>query len=324
MRLAHLSCFVLPIVLPFAPAAELTGVTAEPGLEVTKTFQNILNLELVEIGMTIDGEEQELPDDALPEFTISDEEEVIFVDEYVAVADGQATELLRSFTTLMDNSSTSIVAPTGETMDESEEGESELEGETVRFVWDEDAEEFDVSFQEDEDQDESLLEDLRADADFLYLLSDEEMEAGSSWAVDVLAFDLISSPSGDLNIDAPDSNEEEDELFATNFREGLTGSLEGTFESLEDDVAKIVFDGEITTSFEIEDESEEAAGVQTFEFTFGVSGTLLWDMEKGVASEFQFGGDVEMLIVNAGTFGEAEVEQIQRFEGEFESTAKFE
>ncbi len=319
MRLALFSCLALPLVV----APELTGVTIEAGTKVTKTFVNVLNLELVDVEVTVDGEEQEIPDDAKPEVTLSDEEEVIFEDEYVKVDGGQATELLRTFSTLVDTSTQAIVGPDGEEMEQVEEGESDLAGETVRFVWDEDAEAFDASFSEDDGQDDSLLEDLDGDADFLFLLSDKEMEVGSSWEVDVLAFDRISSPSGDLKIIAPDSNEEMDEVFSESFRDGLGGTFEGTFESLEEGVATIVYEGEITTSFDV-DGPDEQMGSQTFEFTFEVSGKLLWDMEAGVASEFQFGGDVEMRIKNEQTFGDTDVVQSQVFEGEFESTAKFE
>ncbi len=323
MRLASFSCLALPLVLPLVVQPDFTGVTAEAGTKVTKTFLNNLSLDLVEVGVTVNGEEQELPDEAKPEVTLSDEEEITFVDEYVSVADGKATEILRTFTTLVDNSTQSVVPPGGEAMEEIEEGESDLQGETVRFVWDEDVEEFEISFSEDDGQDDSLLDDLDADADFGFLLSDEEMEVGSSWEIDVVAFDRISSPSGDLKINAPDGDDETDEVFSEAFRDGLDGTFEGTYESLEDGVATIVFEGEVTTTFEIEGE-EEAAGTQSFEFTFVISGTLLWNMEAGVASEFQFGGDVEMLITSEQTFGEAEVVQTQLFEGEFESSATFE
>lgn len=319
MRLALYSCLALPLLV----APEFTGVSAEAGTKVTKTFVNVLNMELVDVEVTVNGEEQELPDEAKPEVTLTDEEEVIFEDEYVKVADGQAAELLRTFTTLVDNSIQSVVGPDGETMEQVEEGESDLAGETVRFKWDEDAEAYDASFAEDDGQEASLLDGLEADADFLYLLSDEAMEVGSSWEVDPIAFDRISSPSGDLKIIAPESDEDLDETFSESFRDGLDGTFEGTYESLEDGIATIVFEGEITTSFDVEG-GEEAMGSQTFDFTFEISGKLLWDMEAGVASEFQFGGEVEMQITAEQTFGEAEVVQSQFFEGEFESTAKFE
>ncbi len=77
------------------------------------------------------------------------------------------------------------------------------------------------------------------------------------------------------------------------------------------------------TTFEMEG-TEGEAPPQEFDFTFEVSGKLLWDMKAGHPSEFQFGGDVEMSISVTGDFNGAEVTQKQIFEGEYESAATFE
>ena len=319
MRLALLSTLALPLLV----APDLEGVTVEADTTVTKTFTNVLSMEVVDLEVSIDGEDQDIPEDQQPKISISDEEEVVFEDKYVAVADGKPTEILRTFTTLIDNSSETVAVPGSDEFEKSEEGESELEGETVRFLWDAEAEEYEVSFAEDDDQDASLLEELEADADFLFLLSDEEMEVGASWEVDALAFDRISSPSGNLKSISPDSDEELDDAFSESFRDNLEGTFEGTYKSLEEGVATIVYEGEVTTAFEIES-TGEGAPPQTFELTFTFTGTLLWNVEKGVASEFQFDGDVEMRVGVEITRGERELVQVQVFEGEFESTAEFE
>jgi len=326
MRLALLTALLAPLVT----VAETPSVTVEPGTTITKTYRNLLELELVGIGIEVDGEEQEVPADGIPEVSILDDENIVFVDEYVSVDGGRATTLVRTYESLANDSSQTVTVPGGEETEEASEGASELEGRSVRFVWDEDAEEYDATFGDDEDGDVGLLEDLHGDADFLFLFpADEDVEVGDTWTLEGSVFSRISSPSGDLNIDDDDDDKEEGDHFSEQFEENLTGEIEATFVSLEDGVATISLEGSVSTDVEMEVDTPEGApeGIeisQTFSFSFDLEGELLWDMERGSAASMTLGGDVELNIAMSQAFQGQEILQTQFFEGTFEASAEFE
>jgi len=315
-----------------APALLLSDtpqVTVDAGTKVTKTYENALKMELQSISIEFGDQEQEVPEDQLPEVTIEDNEVIVFTDEYLAVEDGRATRIARTFDSLEDSSSQTVSMPGGEGGEDVTEGESELTGTTVVFTWDEDDESYTAAFGEDEEADEDLLEDLEGDADFLFMFPGEEVEIGDSWEVEAEGFTLITSPSGDLKIDSEDEDGDDDDEFGEQFEDNLSGEFEVTLESIEDGVAKVVFEGVIDTEIELERETPEEApeGLelqQAFEFSFDVSGTLLWNMEAGIAISMEMEADVEMNTSNIQTMGEQSIKQVQYFEGEYTSTATFE
>ncbi|MEM6673189.1 MAG: hypothetical protein AAF726_10105 [Planctomycetota bacterium] len=313
------------LLAPLLAASDVPRVTIDEGSTVTKTFVNELRLELVEIGIELDGEEQDPPSDGLPEVTIADDERIVFVDEYVSVADGRATELIRTFETLEDTSTQAQRFPDGEGSEQSSEGESELEGKSVVFEWDDDDESYDVSFAEDEDGDDDLLEGLEGDADFLFLLQPEDdVEVGDSWSVDGELFTRISSPGGNLKI----LSEGDDEEFSEQFADGLVGDLEMTLESIEDGVAVVSIEGQVDTEIEVDVETPDAPegfeASQTFSFSFDIEGKLEWDLESGVASSMELDAEVEMELLSTNSMGETSLVQRQTYEGTFESRVTFE
>ena len=94
-------------------------------------------------------------------------------------------------------------------------------------------------------------------------------------------------------------------------------------------MATLKIEGEITTSIEIEGEVPEGAPEdlelsQGFEFTFECEGTLLWDMEKGIAKELALGGDVSLELTSNQSYGGTDIVQTQLLEGEFSNSATFE
>ncbi|MEE2939686.1 MAG: hypothetical protein VX460_04820 [Planctomycetota bacterium] len=327
------TALLLGLLAPLAAAPETLDVHVESGTKITKTFTSTLLLELEDFSLEVNGEAQD--DAAAPEVTIEDDEEIVFVDEYVTVDGGRARELVRTFESLEDSSSQTVVGPDGEEMVESSEGESELEGVSVRFAFDADDDEWTTSFaDEDEDLDESLLEDLDHDADYAYLLPPadevEELEAGDTWELDAIVFDRISSPSGDLKIDGEDADEETDGEFQEQFKDNIDGSIEATLERIEDGRAYISLEGEVSTTIAIDQELPEGAPEnaevsQELEFTFECEGELVWDLERGAAVSLEFGGSAALTIVNDQRVGEEFTVLItQEFAGTFESTASFE
>ena len=320
--------FALALLAPSLLLSDTPSVAVDAGTKVTKTFENATKLELQSISMEFGDEEQEVPDEQLPEVVLEDSELIVFTDEYLAVDGGRGTRVARTFDTLEDSSTQTVSMPDGEGGEEVAEGESELTGTTIVFSWDEDEEAYTSAFGEDEEADEDLLEGLEGDADFLFMFPGEEVEIGDSWEVEAAVFTLISSPSGDLKIDSEDEADDDDE-FGEQFEDNLSGEFDVTLESIEDGVAKVVFEGVVDTEIELERETPEDApeGLelqQSFEFSFDVSGTLLWNMEEGIAISMELESDVEMTTSNTQTMGEQSLKQVQYFEGEYTATATFE
>lgn len=320
--------FALALLAPSLLLSDTPSVAVDAGTKVTKTFENATKLELQSISMEFGDEEQEVPDEQLPEVVLEDSELIVFTDEYLAVDGGRGTRVARTFDTLEDSSTQTVSMPDGEGGEEVAEGESELTGTTIVFSWDEDEEAYTSAFGEDEEADEDLLEGLEGDADFLFMFPGEEVEIGDSWEVEAKVFTLISSPSGDLKIDSEDEADDDDE-FGEQFEDNLSGEFDVTLESIEDGVAKVVFEGVVDTEIELERETPEDApeGLelqQSFEFSFDVSGTLLWNMEEGIAISMELEADVEMNTSNIQTMGEQSLKQVQYFEGEYTATATFE
>ena len=327
------TALLIGLLAPLAAAPETLDVHVESGTKITKTFTSALLLELDDFSLEVNGEIQD--DAAAPEVTIEDNEEVVFVDEYVTVDGGRALELVRTFETLEDGSSQTVVGPDGEEMVDASDGESELEGVSVRFAFDADDEEWQATFaDEDEDLDEGLLDDLDHDADYAYLLppADEvsEIEAGDSWELEAIVFDRISSPSGDLKINSEDADEETNDEFSEQFRDNITGSIEATFDRIEDGRAYISLEGEVETEIAMDQElpegaPEDAEVSQELQFAFECEGELVWDLERGVAVSLEFGGSAALTIVNDQHVGEEfSVLITQEFAGTFESAASFE
>ncbi|MDB2576339.1 hypothetical protein N9185_00645 [bacterium] len=320
--------FALALLAPSLLFSDTPSVAVDAGTKVTKTYENVLKVELQSISIQFGDEEQEVPDEQLPEIVIEDNELIVFTDEYLVVDGGRGTKIARSFDTLEDSSTQAVSMPDGEGGEDVTEGESELAGATVVFSWDGDEDSYTAAFGEDEDGDEDLLEGLVGDADFLFMFPGEEVEVGDSWEVGAEVFTLMTSPSGDLKIDSEDQSEKDDE-FGEQFEDNLSGDLEVTLVSIEDDVAKVTFEGVVDTEIALERETPEGApeGLeleQGFEFSFDVSGTLLWNMESGIAISMEMEADVEMNNSNTQTMGEQSIKQVQYFEGEYTATATFE
>lgn len=313
---------------PLIVAVEAPRLAPENGTKVTKTFVNDIELELVDLQVELDGEAQEAGD--VPEVKITDREEITVIDEYVKVEDGMAVELVRTFESLSDVSTQDQMGPDG-IEEVTREGESELEGLSVRFKWDAEEETHVVTYaDEDEAAGEELLEGLEVDADFVFLLPSgeeaDEIGVGDSWELDAAVFDMLSTPSGDLKIVSEEDDEESD--FEDQFRDNLEGTITATLKSIEDGVAKIVLEGEVSTEVvddQTPDEAPEGLEVtQTYSFLFDCEGVLLWNMETGVAKSMEFGGDVGMEIEVIQAFNGNELKIMQSFEGAYSNAASFE
>ncbi len=187
------------ILLAWALPAEKVSFHPDAGQTVVKTFTTVVQLELEEMNMLMNGES---PPIDMSEFsmTIDTTQKVIVTDQYGAMGSGRPDKLTRTYDTLSSNVEFAMeMGMMGGDMDSAIGGQSELEGQTVLFAWDEEEGELVPSFEE-EGADEELLEGLSEDMDLRALLPDGEVSEGDSWEIDLGELAHILAPGGDLKI----------------------------------------------------------------------------------------------------------------------------
>ncbi len=337
MKQIYLLALLVLAVLP----GDVLRFESREGLVIRKVFESRMALELVESTWEerIDGEEQEVSDEG-EESRIEVESRLVFVDEILQVEEGRTRELARTYEDLTEETHYTFSAEGIDEVDESEAGESELEGRKVLFAWNEDESRYEPAFPEGKEADAELLEGLDGETDLLALLPDGEIEAGDTWSVDLSRWRAIDEPGGDLKILAPsdemsESADEEDDLYYENLEGELEARYEGEVEREGRTLAHVVIEGSLTSSFEVEPDLAELeeSGFEgelseRTSFAIEVSGDLYWDTSAGravdlrVVSELRFTVESEQSAEYDGERFESKSKQV--FEGESVLEAHFE
>jgi len=163
-----------PFLCALSPVADDLSFHPSDGTEVTRLYSIDLEFELGDLSVTIDGQDisEMVPADIAGSAEISKK----VTESFVRSADGRPLELIRFFEEVSGQAGAN---------GESEEIEDidKLEGKRVRFLWNEEEGDYDVSFHESEG-DEADLEGLTADMDLRSLLPSKEVAAGDTWTVD--------------------------------------------------------------------------------------------------------------------------------------------
>src|SRR5262249_29772967 len=136
--------------------------------------------------------------------TIEDEQHVVVTDHYVSLSGGRPTKLERSFDELSGKSRSKFEfegmgGEEGGPEEDANDESSSLQGKSVTFAWDKDAEKYDLAFAEGKG-DEDLLKDLEEDMDLRGILPTKSVSQGDSWDLDAKLFQHVLSPGGDLKI----------------------------------------------------------------------------------------------------------------------------
>lgn len=311
----------------FSTRQEL-AFTPEEGLELTETHERRYLLELVDISsvVVIDDEEhqRELGD---VEGTISSVKNVEFTDEYIAVDGDRPTEVRRTYDAISTELIEAHAEGDGDSVVSEKTGASELEELSVVFTWDDDAEEYGAEY-DGEEADEDLLDELEIGSVLARFLSDDEVEEGDSWEVDVDAFNKLSAPGGYLAILTEGEDEDEDRDSSRQIADNLEGDIVATFDGLREvdgeEFAVVLLTLELVTEVEREGKLEEQDGVErrigeTASFEFELEGELLWDVAAGLPRSLQLEGDMSITIVSrqeiSAPRGELEIVQTREYEG---------
>lgn len=290
----HRLALVVPLCLSAALLAPQEELRFAPvaGQTVAITYEREGNLELTDMAFSIDGAEHGgMPQ---PELSLEIRERSVFLDRYEAVADGRVTRLVRGYEELSARRVESITADDGSESNESE-AESELEGRSVVFRWDEDEQAYAPAF-EDGEGDADLLEGLRARLDLHELLPDEPVEEGDAWAVPAGALGLVLAPGGDLKlmVEGRSISEGDDQLARS-----LEGDVRAVFRGAreEDGVEVLVIELEVEVEASLERELEDEGGEERQENEYELAGELLWQSAAGRFRSLELTGRVTSRIV---------------------------
>lgn len=197
-------------LLAARPAAEELTFEPAQGLSLTRTLVYSSEIALEDFSIEVDGEDL-TPMLGELSFEVESVQTYVVTDEFVSVADGEIMELRRTFDELSGESEVLIdMAMASETVDTT--ASSELEGSTVVFTWDADAEEYSASADEDSTVDDDLLEGLEMQMDLSGFLPDGPVDEGDSWEVELQDLQGLFFPGGDLAL-LPDDEMEGVEGF---------------------------------------------------------------------------------------------------------------
>lgn len=237
-------------------------------------------------------------------------------DRVLAHAEGRAGDLRRHFLELVREveandpagDGTLQVAGLGRTT-------SPLQGHTVRFLWDEEAEEHGVSWDEDDvgGGDDAWLEVLDEDLDLCAFLPGDTPEVGDRWTVEADAIAFLLGPGGDLRLEAERERDDDRPEGAVHievpsarlgaYPEGLEGSIDCQFlELVEDDgrrLAVVRVRAELRAEDDLADAMAEAdPDGQQYDLakrsvSFLGEGDLRWDLDRQHAVAFDFEAELE-------------------------------
>ena len=300
MRRTNLALFALLPLLASAPAADEVTFHVAKGAVVEKTFAHTLDLELEEMKVSF-GDEEISPDDLGGfEMSVETSGELVFVDEYREMGDGRPKLLARKFKNLQyeENQSTTT---DGESEDKSSEEESELEGKTVLFAWDDDEDAWKRTYEGDEAAAE-LLDPLIEDVDLREFLPGKSVSTDDSWDVEAKLFDHVLSPGGDLGMRSEDDDEESEE-FERQISENMGGEVKVTFKGLREEdgvrVAVLAVEAQIKSFGEQSKDEDEAQQTRRYELDAGFEGEILWDAAKGRPHSYSLSGTTKVRFVDS-------------------------
>lgn len=315
--------------------AETLAFGPQAGSVLTKTFTIGGEYELDQISLNVNGQDMS---GMLGEIQVSLEQEsrIEVTDTYTSVEDGRPRELLRSFEDLSGKMSMEV-SPGGAEMPQFESS-SPLEGKTVAFKWDAEKEEYELTFQDGEGE-EDWLADLEEDMDLRIFLPSSEVEAGASWTVELERLQGVVMPGGNLHLEPEgmEVDEESMKMFEDLFGDLgqelgdlLEGECKCTYKGTQDDggvrVAEIAIEVEVATTLDLAafldkgirgvieqqgagDSVDFSIETADFGFDFDGSGTLLWNLAAGRMHSFQLNGDVTIdmdLAVRVEVEGESQ------------------
>ena len=298
---------LLPLGLAFDPRADALAFGPEDDSSVSREVNFDLALYLDDARVTANGQEVPVPTEELGSGFVLDLSMVV-LDRFVSSRDGRAIELVRTYEEVEGRA-----GPEGET--EAMDDVDEIVDLPVRFRWDEEAGEYDVTWADgDRSGDDALLEDLHPDMDFTMLLPRGEVEDGETWTVSGEELGYLFFPGGmpgsqdDADVPA-ELIEEVETTLAEAFKDfEVRCTYTGSREEGDARVGEIAFEFDGDVSIDVSDllmrvlEEQLADQPVTFDLTavidleFDGNGALLWNPAAARAQAFRMLSEVVVML----------------------------
>jgi hypothetical protein len=267
------------------------------------------------------------------------ERRLVVTDRWIEVDGARATALERRFDELAGEREQAFSI--GDTSDEIESSATcELVGHTVRFEWDEEAEEYTTS---SEGVDDDLLEELAFDLDFTALLPGRAVAEGDRWTVDADDFEPLLDPFEGLPLEwehssssgreLPDTEGGDDRPEPDETKQGeITVELRGLEKADGVELAVLHLEGELTVEsvLDASEDGERGARESHTEVTqvYRIEGECRWDVGAGRFHSWKLEAELERSTRSEGTMhvGERELthEATSEESGTYSCEAAFE
>ena len=319
--------------LAFAPAETRLEYSPTKGNEIEKSFSGEFTVYIEALDVTMNGQASPLSMDEMDpserEGTFTYNLDVL--DVFSDVADGRATELVRTY---------NAIEGSAEGGGETEEGSfDDLVGQTVQFVWDEETEQYDRSvLDEDADLEEDLVQSLAVEIDMSGLLPENEVAVGDTWEVPGEMMAGLLVPGIDFKSAANIDNEAVAEIPGE-IMDALRVSMEEAiieckYSELsgdgDDESAVIAFTMTAEVSLDLGEvmasQMDEAAAqmeMEMDEFTVDLSleltGEMLWNVKGHRFNSYEMNGEIALDAYMTMSMGGGQME----IEGEAEATSEF-
>jgi len=299
-----------PLLVALQPRGDNVAFHPEDGSSLSKEYGIDFTFSIGDITAYADG--QDLSESVPADFELVGDTSMVVTDKYVETVGGRPLQLIRTFDSM---------EMYWEAMDDSGDAEefSELEGKSVKFVWNEEDEAYDVSYHESEG-DEELLQGLGVDMDLRALLPEGEVSEGDTWTVAArqlasVIFYGTNFEDLDMSLDDEDIGPLiESELLPQieNLMEGFSGECEYLGRADVDGTSigriglKIAGEGTIDLVGFIErvleqqmpQEMEFDASVDeaSIELSMDGEGELRWDLDAGHLHDYEMSSEMEILV----------------------------
>jgi len=303
--LSLLALALTPALLAFGLRGDALSFNPEAGTQVEKSCSMTGAMYIDDIQISADGEElpAEMFGEALDQ-ALEIELSMTVTDEFVKSANGMPVVLLRTYD--------EVVATMSAAGESDSSGENDIVGSTVKFAWNSDEEQYDVT---DEDGDSDGVNGLDVDMDFICLLPDDEVDVGDSWEVAGEHVSTLFFPGGFPT----GGGDDEEGIDASMIEEAIGAQMEEALEEFvvectykgEDEdggaVIGIAYEGELSLdlsdlamqALEMQDMGEvdvEADIVLSLDFELEGEGMLTWDPKAGHARAFEMSAEIILLL----------------------------
>jgi len=310
-------------LISFAPALDEPAFGPEAGSSLTKTFVYGGDFSLDDFTAVVGGQDIGGMLGSF-EVTLELENTVTITDTYVTSADGRPTRLMRWFDAMEGVTAVAMAMDFG-SEDQELASSSELEGATVVFEWNDEEGIFDVSFEDDEG-DEDLLDGLVEDMDLRIFLPAGDVSPDDTWEVDLKELGDFVFPGGNLKLLPDEAGEEAfgdtdvfGDVFGDDYSDYITDLLEGscvcTYKGTTDEgFGEILVAIEVGSAADLSDmltEIIETVGdavgetppitidLADLNLDFEGEGVLLWNLAESRLASFELTGDL-ILAVDLG------------------------